>query len=142
MNAAARPSDRRLTGEDVDREAALHGHLPGCARCLPFASRGWESFPSTASDKALQLLGSLRDPQDDDPTLEELHDAATSLWSPQAPIALHFHPYNRSELWACRTCHKPFLRYTEYGGYYEEQRIRELQPGLITHAMPGDDPAR
>lgn len=127
----------QLTEEEIDREAALYGELPGCERCSPFASLGWEAFPTTASDKDLERLGSLRNPNNEDPTLEELHTAGTSLWSPQAPIALHYHPYNRADLWACRNCHKPFLRYTEYGGYYEERRIRELHAALISHARPG-----
>lgn len=31
----------------------------------------------------------------------------------------------------CRACGHPFLRYTEYGGYYEGRRIRDLNPALI-----------
>ena len=29
-----------------------------------------------------------------------------------------------------------FLRYTEYGGYYEDQRIRELGAGLLDDTQP------
>lgn len=28
-------------------------------------------------------------------------------------------------------CERPFLRYTEYGGYYVDERIREVNPELI-----------
>jgi hypothetical protein len=49
----------------------------------------------------------------------------------QQPIALGFHRYNRCELWQCRQCAHPFLLYTEYGGYHEDRRIRNLNPALI-----------
>lgn len=127
----------KLTSHDIDRVARMYGDLTPCKNCVAFASSGWETFPSTASAKPLEQLGALWDPNEPDPTVEEFHDAGTSLWSPKAPIALHFHPYNRCELWQCRSCQKPYLRYTEYGGYYEESRIRELQPSLVTHARPG-----
>jgi len=125
-----------LTSEDVERLARAHGAAQACGDCSAFASKGWEAFPSTASEKALVLLGSTWDPAHADPTVEEFHQAGSSLWSPEAPIALHFHPYNRCALWQCRSCKKPYLRYTEYGGYYEEKRIRELRPELITHVQP------
>ena len=125
-----------LTSEDVERLARAHGAAQTCGDCIAFASKGWEAFPSTASEKALVLLGSTWDSAHADPTVEEFHNAGSSLWSPEAPIALHFHPYNRCALWQCRSCKKPYLRYTEYGGYYEEKRIRELRPELITHLQP------
>jgi hypothetical protein len=31
-------------------------------------------------------------------------------------------------------CGRPFLRYTEYGGYYVEERIRELRAALVVDA--------
>jgi hypothetical protein len=34
-------------------------------------------------------------------------------------------------VWQCAACGRPFLRYTEYGGYYVEERIRPLQAALI-----------
>ena len=46
-------------------------------------------------------------------------------------IAPAYFPYNRCDVWTCVQCARPFLRYTEYGGYYVEQRIRELDPGLL-----------
>jgi hypothetical protein len=53
------------------------------------------------------------------------------------PISLKHYPANRCEVWACVTCHKPFLRYTEYGGYYVDKRVRELDPRrLVTEPTP------
>lgn len=102
-----------------------------CPDCEPFASAGWESFPGTRTDAPLKPLGALWLPGDDEPTLEEWRPSGVDQWSPGAPIALAFHPYNRSEVWACRACGHLFLRYTEYGGYYEDQRIREVQVHLV-----------
>ena len=31
----------------------------------------------------------------------------------------------RCDAWRCKPCSRAFLRYTEYGGYYTEERIRE-----------------
>lgn len=127
---------KRLSPEDV-RELARQGGHASCADCSPYASPGWESFPSTVSDDALQCLGALWLPGDEEPTLEEYRGVGVDQWSPQAPIALDHHPYNRCEVWACRGCGKPFLRYTEYGGYYEDRRIRELDPRLVVTGEAG-----
>jgi hypothetical protein len=67
----------------------------------------------------------------DDPTVEEYHPAGTDAWSPEAPIAPAFHPFNKSDVWRCATCHRVFLRYTEYGGYYHEERIREIDRARV-----------
>jgi len=34
-------------------------------------------------------------------------------------------------VWQCATCRRAFLRYTEYGGYYEDERVRQIDPVLI-----------
>jgi hypothetical protein len=49
-------------------------------------------------------------------------------WSADAPIALH--PLTGPAV-ICRHCHKPFLRYTEYGGYYSDERIRAVAPEAV-----------
>ena len=68
---------------------------------------------------------------DDEPTLDEHHPAGTHFWSPDAPIAPAFHPANRCDVWQCSACGRAFLRYTEYGGYYQDERVRRLDPALI-----------
>jgi hypothetical protein len=131
-----------LNTDDLLRLAAAHhpltepgGRAKACAVCAPLVCPGWESMPPGLDAAAvLQRVGSLRGTQDEDPTLEEFHPAGTHLWSAQAPVALGYFPYNRCELWRCRSCARPFLRYTEYGGYYEEDRIRELNPALLVRA--------
>ena len=113
------------------RELAARREGPGCAACAAIKAPGWEALPGSFDASALRKVGTLRRPGDDEPTLEEYHPAGTRSWSPDAPIAPAFFPYNRCDVWQCATCARPFLRYTEYGGYYVEERIRELDRALV-----------
>lgn len=101
---------------------------PGCPACAAIRAPGWEAMPATLERGALRRIATLRAPGEEEPTLEEYHPAGTRGWSPDAPIAPGWFPYNRCEVWECVQCARPFLRYTEYGGYYVEERVRELQP--------------
>ena len=120
-----------LDGAGLRRLALEAGDRTGCAACTPLVCRGWESLPGAFDRSQLRRVATLRRPDDEDPTLAEHHPAGTHAWSVDAPIAPAFHPYNRCEVWSCAHCARPFLRYTEYGGYYEDERIRELDPGLV-----------
>ena len=112
-----------------------HAQRPGpCAMCAPLVSPGWESLPSSFDTAALQCVGTLRREEVDDPTVMEHHPRGTHAWSPDAPIAPAFFPYNRCDVWTCRACARPFLRYTEYGGYYEDARIRAVSAALVEDA--------
>ena len=116
------------------------GHCAPCPACAALVCPGWEALPSTYDAGALRLAGTLRDPAIDDPTLREHHPAGSNAWSADAPIAPAFFPYNRCEVWQCARCARPFLRYTEYGGYYVEQRIRALDARLLVDAALEDSP--
>ena len=76
-------------------------------------------------------MASLRDPELYEPTFEEYHPTGTRYDSPDAPIALKFFPFNRAEVWHCKVCDKHLLRYTEFGGYYVDHRVRTLDPALL-----------
>ncbi|MES2977854.1 MAG: hypothetical protein V4731_05470 [Pseudomonadota bacterium] len=105
-----------------------------CANCQAIAGEAWASLPAGFDEASLRLVGTLAEIEpENEPTLEEFHPHGTYLWSPEAPVALRFHPYNRCTVHACQ-CGRPFLRYTEYGGYYIEPRIRALLPELIVVA--------
>jgi hypothetical protein len=108
-----------------------------CPLCAGISARGWESVPGGFDREALRQVGTLRDPANDDPTLEEHHPAGTNAWSPDAPIAPGFFPYNRCDAWVCSGCRRPFLRYTEYGGYYVEERIRPVDAALVVTTAKG-----
>ena len=106
-----------------------------CQACASLVCPGWEAMPGSVDRDALERVGTLRDPAIDDPTVAEYHPTGTTLWSLAAPIAPAWFPYNRCDVWRCATCHRAFLRYTEYGGYYNEERVRELDAGLVTDVM-------
>lgn len=123
-----------MTADDLVALANEFGARAACATCAALACPGWESVPGSFDRSRLRCVGTLRDPADEEPTLAEYHPAGTHGWSADAPIALGWFPYNRCDVWQCVGCGRPFLRYTEVGGYYTDERIRELQAGLIQHA--------
>jgi len=102
-----------------------------CKACAPLVCPGWESMPATFDRTQLAQVGTLVDEKIEDPTVLEHHPGGTNAWSADAPIALAFFPYNRCGVWQCVSCARLFLRYTEYGGYYVDERIRALDPELI-----------
>jgi hypothetical protein len=126
-------SDNSLPLLDAEALRALAGRHagPACPACAAIRAPGWEAIPGSLDRDQLRKVGTLRRPDVEDPTLEEYHPEGTNAWAPDAPIAPSFFPYNRCDAWQCRQCGRPFLRYTEYGGYYVEERVRELKPGLI-----------
>ena len=79
----------------------------------------------------MDCIATLRDPEVSEPTFEEYHPDGTRYDSIKAPIALAYFPANRCDVHRCRTCGQPWLRYTEYGGYYIDHRVRRLDPALI-----------
>jgi hypothetical protein len=116
-----------LTLDDLRAATERHVPDPACP-CEALRCPGWESLPATFDAAALlERVGSLRAGDAyDEPTLEEHHPEGTRYDAPEAPVSLAHFPYNRCELWRCVRCARPFLRYTEYGGYYVDARIREL----------------
>ncbi len=79
----------------------------------------------------MRAIGTLRDPAIEEPSLEEKHLTGTRYDSPDAPVATAFFPYNQCDVWHCRRCQRHLLRYTEFGGYNVDPRVRELDPGKI-----------
>ena len=113
---------------DLGREAAS---APACAQCGALICPGWESMPGSFERGRLKRIGTLRREGQEDPTLREHHPLGTHAWSADAPIAPAYFPYNRCDVWQCKSCPRAYLRYTEYGGYYEDERIRALDPALV-----------
>ena len=104
---------------------------PPCAACAATKCAAWESLHAGFDGSRLRVVGSLRREGDEEPTFAEHHPGGTHGSSADAPIAPAFFPYNRCEVWQCTDCAGAFLRYTEYGGYYQDERIRALNPALI-----------
>jgi hypothetical protein len=88
-------------------------------------------MPGDFDRRAFVQVGTLRDENADEATLDEYHPDGTHGWSPDAPIALGYFPYNRCDVWQCVDCGRAYLRYTEYGGYYHDERIRLVDAALV-----------
>jgi hypothetical protein len=128
------PTAAPLAAADLIALARATRRDPACPGCLSLACPGWEAMPASVARDALERMGTLRDPAIDDPTVAEYHPAGPNAWSADAPIAPAWFPYNRCDAWRCRTCARAFLRYTEYGGYYTEERVREIDERLVVDA--------
>lgn len=98
----------------------------GLGACAGWTSLTEERWPASQ----MQIVATLRDPEVYEPTFEERHPNGTRYDSPDAPVALTFFPYNRCDLFRCGHCKRQLLRYTEYGGYYVDHRVRELGPDV------------
>ena len=120
-----------LGAADLVRIAAQAAAAPACAACAPLAGPGWESLPASSAIDGMRRVGTLRQDGVEEPTYREYHPRGSHAWSADAPIAPAFFPYNRCDLWQCVACARPFLRYTEFGGYYEDERIRALRAELV-----------
>lgn len=119
-----------LTEDELRTYATKSAATPRCAACASLWRPGWESISGAMRTDHLSMVGSLRT-EDAADRLDEYHPGGTNLWSPDAPIALGWHPYNQCTVWRCEKCAGAFLRYTEYGGYYQDERIRPLSADLI-----------
>jgi hypothetical protein len=105
---------------------------PRTCRCAVGACEGWESLAEYRWDaQRMTPVGSLQDVAVPEPSLDEYHPGGTRYDAPDAPIALKFYPYNRCELWLCNACDRYLLRYTEFGGYNVDHRVRALDPAKI-----------
>ena len=102
-----------------------------CPKCSSLVCTGWETVPGSFDLDCLKPIGTLRI-EGAAERWEEDHPNGTNIWSENAPISIEFHPYNRSDVCECKQCGRKYLRYTEYGGYYVDERIRALDPKLIT----------
>lgn len=130
--------DTAWSAEDL-KALAAQAKAPACASCSTLPSAGWEAMPSSLDRSLLEPVGALH-AADADPaaaTLDEYHPNATRYWSADAPIALGWFPYNRCSVWRCRQCATVLLRYAETGGYFEEERVRRVDPALVVPA-PGN----
>lgn len=128
--AAPPETPLKLIKNAADLRACLAQDGTGCpCDCGLGACQGWETLKEErwpAGD--IVAVATLRDPDVGEPSFEERHPDGTRYESPDAPVAVAFFPYNRSDLWRCTRCNRHLLRYTEFGGYYVDHRVRELGP--------------
>jgi hypothetical protein len=121
---------KKLNREQLLEIAKSSKAAKACADCSSLSCPGWASVPGYFDLRKLKVLGTLRDKNLEE-FWDEYHPSGTNLWSEDAPIAIHHHPYNRSEVLECIHCKRTFLHYTEYGGYYLDERVRELNATFI-----------
>lgn len=111
--------------------------LDQCACSLKIC-KGWESVSDDRwPSKQRKLEGTLRRELADgesELSFEEFHPNGTRYDSPEAPIALNYFPYNRADVYSCQQCGCAVLKYTEYGGYYIDQRVRLVDASLVVDA--------
>ena len=120
----------KLSAESL--KAAVEGTAQQTCSCALGPCAGWESFTEERWPKDLmRALGTLRDADIYEPTTDEFHADGTRYESPAAPIAVNFFPYNRCDVYSCTQCQRVLLRYTEFGGYYVDHRVREVHPALV-----------
>jgi hypothetical protein len=104
---------------------------PQACSCSLGACAGWEGLTEERWPTAqAQPVGTLRNLGIAEPTFTEQHPDDTRYESPTAPVAVKFFPYNRCDIWRCEQCRRHLMRYTEYGGYYVDHRVRALTTGL------------
>ena len=120
------------------RAIAQRSATAGCKYCRTLSTLCWEAMPAGFSESQLVRVGTLRrESPESEPTLDEYHPDGTRYGSSNAPIAANYFPYNLCDVWACKRCQRAFLRYTEYGGYYVQQRVRLLDQALIVDPAVG-----
>ena len=129
MTSASKPL---LTSNQLRKLAT---HEPGHCTCALRICRGWESVGDDRwPDKQMVSAGTLRAELPEgqlELSFEEFHPKGTRYDSPDAPIALAYFPYNRCDVYACKTCQCAVLKYTEYGGYYVDHRVRLVDAGNV-----------
>ncbi len=99
--------------------------------CSKSSLAGWASLPVSFPEDRLQRVGTLIQGNVDEAAFSEFLPNGTGYWSEDAPIAPRYFPYNRCDVWECTACRRGFLRYTEGGGYFFDQRIRALSRALL-----------
>jgi hypothetical protein len=125
----------RLQADDL-RKLPSPAATPASCPCKALNAPGWESITGPVKAPLLKQLGTLRDPDEAEPTVRELHRDGSRYESAHAPIAPAWFPYNRCEVWACVHCGRGFLQYTEFGGYYVDHRLREIDPERVLSGPP------
>ena len=120
---------RRLEHATEIRSILAENGLARPCQCSLGRCPGWQSITEERWPASqMRAIGTLRDPDLYEATFEECHPAGTRYESPDAPLAIRHFPYNRCDLWHCGQCGQNLLRYTEFGGYYLDHRVRTISP--------------
>jgi hypothetical protein len=129
MTTPSVPDFAALT-ELADRSERVSIH---CS-CATTPTEGWQTLPLSMPVAQLSEVATLATGDEDEPTFAEYHPNGTRYWSVDAPIAPRYFPYNRCSVSECTVCGRCYLRYTEGGGYFVDQRIRLLRASVLVDA--------
>jgi hypothetical protein len=131
MNMAA---EQRVGVDRLMELAQSSAAVTRACACAIDTYRGWTRVPVDFPQAQMRTVATLRGDPYADPTYTEYRPHGTDYWSPEAPIAPSYFPYNRCTVQQCTVCGRHCLSYVEAGGYYVEPRIRALDPRLIVDA--------
>jgi hypothetical protein len=123
--------DEKMQFERLMELAAESAAVTRECACAIDSHREWSRIPVSFPGEKMRVVGTLAGDPYADPTFAEFHPAGTNYWSTDAPIAMRHFPFNRCTVLQCSECGRCCLKYVEAGGYYEEPRIRALDPKLI-----------
>ena len=126
--------DTKLNLEQLRALATASSAVTRPCTCALDSYREWTRVPAEFPEAQMRTVGTLVDDPYAEASWDEYHPDATSYWSPAAPIAVNYFPYNRCTVWQCAECGRCALHYVEAGGYYVEKRVRALDPSLIVDA--------
>jgi hypothetical protein len=115
-------------------QAAEHESAGVPCDCTKTPLDGWQSQPLSFDVTLLVRRGTLMREDDPEPSFAEYPPGPSPYWSPEAPIAPRYFPYNRCDVSSCSRCGRLYLRYTEGGGYFVDRRIRQVRSALIVDA--------
>jgi hypothetical protein len=119
----------------ADELKSLAKQAPTPCQCALKICKGWESvgddrWPAAQMERAGTLRPELPEGQFE-LSFEEFHPEGTRYDSPDAPFAVDYFPYNRCDVFKCTTCQCAVLKYTEYGGYYVDHRVRLVDAAKV-----------
>ncbi|WDZ96652.1 hypothetical protein Herbaro_02390 [Herbaspirillum sp. WKF16] len=121
----------QASADDLRALARQSAAITQACNCRAADSAGWISLPLSLPETQLADIATLvRDPYGE-PTFAEYHPDGTRYASPDAPIALRYHPFNRCNVARCTQCARHYLRYVEAGGYFVDRRIRALDDAAL-----------
>lgn len=115
-----------LSTEELRQLAAASDAVTQECNCTIASLQGWTRTPIDFPQAQMRSAGTLVVDPYADPTYAEYHPDGSNYWSPEAPIAPHYFPYNRCSVQQCTVCGRCCLAYVEAGGYYVEPRVRAL----------------
>jgi hypothetical protein len=127
-------ANETLTFDGLMELARASANATRVCACGIAGYREWTRIPADFPQAQMRTAGTLAGDPYVEATFAEYHPHGTGYWSPDAPIAPRFFPYNRCTVLQCTVCGRACLSYVEAGGYYVEPRIRALDPVLLVDA--------